>query len=108
MKKGRPGLCVRVLTRPEDADAMTDVMLRHSSTLGVRRNTHSRTVLERWMVTVMTQYGEIRVKLAGRAGVAWRTAPEFEDVARGSREFDVPLFAVHNAAIVAVSNLESE
>ncbi len=103
MKKGRPGLCVQALTRPEDAERLSDVLLRHSSTLGVRRNSRQRRVLDRWMVTVKTKYGDIRVKVAGRGGRSWHMAPEFEDVARCANTHDAPLFQVHNAAIVAAA-----
>ena len=36
MKKGRPGLLLSVLARPADEARLADVLLRHSTTLGVR------------------------------------------------------------------------
>ena len=101
MKKGRPGLVVSVLCRPEDADRLSDVLLRHSTTLGVRRTPHERKVLDRWVDTVYTAYGEVRVKVGGRAGTAWHAAPEYEDVAARAAEKGVPVHEDHAAALAA-------
>jgi uncharacterized protein (DUF111 family) len=42
MKKNRPGILLTVLCAPEDADRLTERLLRHTSAFGVRRS-----VLER-------------------------------------------------------------
>lgn len=104
MKKGRPGLVVSVLCRPGDADRLSDVLLRHSSTLGVRRHTAVRTVLDRWFDTVDTPYGPVRIKVGGRDGRAWHAAPEHEDVAARAAAAEVPLHEVHAAAMAAWRN----
>lgn len=106
MKKGRPGLLLQALARPGDADRLSDLLLRHSSTLGVRRRPWDRKVLDRWVQTVPTAYGPIRIKVGGRAGEAWHAAPEFEDVAERARAAGVPLQEVYAAALAAWRSLD--
>ncbi len=101
MKKGRPAVVLQALAKPSDAERLSDVMLRHTTTLGVRRWTHTRSVLDRWHETVETVYGPIRVKVGGRAGVAWHVHPEWDDVAAAAARADVPVAAVHAAALAA-------
>jgi uncharacterized protein (TIGR00299 family) protein len=104
MKKGRPGLVLRALVRPADADRMGELLLRHSSTLGVRHHLSRRRILERWVDQVHTPYGPVRIKVGGRQGVAWRGAPEFEDVAERARSAGVSLQDVYTAALAAWRN----
>lgn len=49
MKKGRSGVQLAVLCHPEDADALTLEILTNTSTLGVRREELTRTILPRRM-----------------------------------------------------------
>ena len=47
MKKNRPGTMLCCLSKPEDAQTVTALLLRHTSTLGVREHMCSRTTLDR-------------------------------------------------------------
>ena len=85
MKKSRPGILLTVIARPEDADRMAELMLRHTSTLGVRRRTCARNTLERRIETVETPWGQVRVKISGSGALAHQKA-EFEDIAAIARE----------------------
>lgn len=46
MKKNRPGVILTCLCRPEDADRLARVILRHTTTFGVRRTDCARYALE--------------------------------------------------------------
>ena len=96
MKKNRPGSLLRVIARPADAEALTQLIFRETSTLGLRTYSASRRVLERVMETVQTPYGPVRMKVAGE-----KAAPEFEDCRRISREQGIPLQTVMLAANLA-------
>ena len=90
MKKSRPGILLSVICLPEDADALAQVMMKHTTTLGIRRRDMTRYVLTRSVETVETPYGALRMKRACGMGVM-RTKPEYEDMARLARENDVSL-----------------
>ncbi len=64
MKKGRPGHAVKIIGRLEDRERLCDLVLRYTSTLGVRYYEAARKILERRVVTVESEYGTGKVKLA--------------------------------------------
>ena len=79
MKKSRPGLLLCVICLPEDADRLAAVIMKHTTTLGIRRQDLSRYVLERSTRTVETAYGPVRIKTASGMGVR-RQKAEYEDL----------------------------
>ena len=85
MKKGRPGVLLSVLCRPEQTHALTSCLFQHTTTLGVRESYVQRYTLRRETRTAETPWGPVRVKTASGCGVA-REKPEYEDVARIARE----------------------
>lgn len=94
MKKNRPGVLLTVLAKPADADRMSQIIFAETTTLGVRRRDEQRQVLARRWETVKTQYGDVRIKIAGMNGTISNYAPEYEDCRRIAEEKKVPLKAV--------------
>ena len=85
MKKSRPGVMLTCLCRQEDGEKFAKLMLRHTTTLGVREHTCRRYTLEREETVEETAYGPVRVKHAHGDGVE-KSKPEYEDVAKIARE----------------------
>nr|MCU0623351.1 LarC family nickel insertion protein [Gemmatimonadaceae bacterium] len=82
MKKGRAATRVEVLCRPDDAERLAELLLVHTTTLGVRRTTAERTMLKREMLEV-TSFGHVvRVKVAHLPDGSERPKPEADDVLR--------------------------
>ena len=86
MKKGRPGHLVTVMAPPELAGALTDHLLRHSTTLGVRLRPVDRVIAGRRLIEVDTPLGKARVKVKELAGKPVDVAPEYEDCRRIARD----------------------
>ena len=84
MKKGRPGVMLCCLCRPEDAARLGEVMLRHTTTLGVRKTLCTRQVLERENRVLQAGEDTVRVKTAAGAG-ARKAKLEYEDLAAIAR-----------------------
>jgi len=101
MKKSRPGTLVTVIAPPALRQAMTDILFRESTTIGVRYEEMSRTCLDRAVETVTTPYGEVRFKIARREGRELNAAPEFDDCARLAAEHGVSIKTVQAAAVKA-------
>lgn len=80
MKKSRPGVLLSVICLPEDADRLAAVVMKHTTTLGIRRQDMSRYILERGIKTVETPYGPLRIKTAAGMGVQRKKA-EYDDLA---------------------------
>ena len=96
MKKSRPGILLSVVCRTEDADRMAEVLMAHTTPLGVRRLDLSRYVLKREIDTVDTAYGPVRVKRARGMGTEKEKA-EYEDLAELARKNNLPLKAIRKA-----------
>jgi pyridinium-3,5-bisthiocarboxylic acid mononucleotide nickel chelatase len=86
MKKGRAGHLLAVMATPEMVAKLTDHLLRHSTTFGVRMTTAQRVIAQREIVEVHTPLGIARVKVKQLGGKAIDVAPEYEDCRRLSRE----------------------
>ena len=101
MKKGRAALLLSVLCDRDHEDALVDLLMRQTSTLGMRRSLVDRHVAERALVTVDTQYGPLRVKVKTWRGDVIGAAPEYEDCAAAAQTHAVPLTQVYAAAVAA-------
>ena len=91
MKKSRPGQMLSVICLPEDADKFAALLMKHTTTLGVRRQDMSRYVLARETCTMDTPAGPVRVKESRGLG-ATRRKLEYEDIAAIAREKDISLW----------------
>jgi uncharacterized protein (DUF111 family) len=104
MKKNRPGTLLGVIGRPERVTALAEVVLRETTTLGVRLRRSQRLIAERRQETVVTPFGPVQVKLKLLAD-RMVAAPEYEDCARLAREQQVPLADVYRAAQIAAESI---
>jgi hypothetical protein len=104
MKKSRPGMVMTVLSRPEDAAKLTQILFSETSSLGVRRREERRQALSRKWVTVATKWGDVRLKIASMNGTVTNYAPEYEDCRKIAEEHRVPLKAVMQAAMEKIGD----
>ena len=91
MKKNRPGTLMTIVAAPEQRETMTEIVFRESTTIGVRYQELSRECLDREMVTVTTPLGPVRFKVARRGGRVFNAQPEFDDLAKLSKERGIPI-----------------
>ena len=82
MKKGRPGQLLIVLAEPSRARDLAGMVLRGSTTLGVRMSPATRLVAGRRVIEVETGRGRVRVKVKELDGRPVDVAPEYEDCRR--------------------------
>jgi pyridinium-3,5-bisthiocarboxylic acid mononucleotide nickel chelatase len=98
MKKNRPAVLLTVLCAESDADKFTEMMLRETSTFGVRRLAAERRKLVREFINVKTPFGVVAMKIGKLDGRIVQAAPEFEACRQLSEEAGVPLKQVYDAA----------
>ena len=96
MKKSRPGVMLCVICLPQDADGLAEVMMKHTTTLGIRRQDMARYALAREIETRQSPYGPVRIKRASGMGVN-RQKPEYEDLARLAEENGLSLDEVRRS-----------
>jgi pyridinium-3,5-bisthiocarboxylic acid mononucleotide nickel chelatase len=99
MKKNRPGMLLTVLSKPEDASRLTRIIFTETTTLGVRRREEQRQALARKWITVVTRWGDVRLKIASMNGTVTNYAPEYEDCRKLAAEHHVPLKSVMQEAV---------
>ena len=81
MKKSRPGVLITVLCPEEQKEKMAALLLRHTTTLGVREQICRRYTLTRQIQTDDTPYGPVRKKISQGYGVH-REKYEYDDLAK--------------------------
>ncbi len=96
MKKSRPGYMLAALCNKEDEERMVGLMLKHTTSFGVRAASWRRYTLERAVKTVQTGYGAVRVKEGTGFGVS-KSKAEYEDLARLAKEKGRSIFEVRAA-----------
>lgn len=101
MKKGRMGSLLTVLCRPERREALEELLLRETTTLGIRVREEDRVILQRRFIEVETAFGSIRIKIGSRDGEDLNLMPEYEDCAQAARQHGVSLKQVMQAALAA-------
>jgi pyridinium-3,5-bisthiocarboxylic acid mononucleotide nickel chelatase len=97
MKKSRPGTLLTVLCNAEKKNGLIGIILKETSTLGVRFYEAGRVTIKRDIKQVQTIYGRVRVKQS-MLGDVLRIMPEYEDCRRIARENKVSLLQVLETA----------
>lgn len=99
MKKNRPATTLSVLCDNGAHDAILRVVLRETTTLGVRVQPVERLAMPRTSQKVSTPWGEVRLKVARwTEGEIVRATPEYDDVTRVAQQNNVAAQDVYRAA----------
>ena len=93
MKKSRPGVMITVLCREDRKEAMVHLLLKHTTTLGVREFPCQRYTLSRATEAVDTPYGTVRKKISSGYGVR-REKYEYDDLANIAKQQDLSIAEV--------------
>jgi uncharacterized protein (TIGR00299 family) protein len=101
MKKNRPGTLVTVTCEPERIELFTGILLRETTSIGLRWRLESRIKARRQIVEFQTKYGPVKGKVAEANGEIINISPEYEDCKRIALEKKVPLKEVMEAARAA-------
>jgi uncharacterized protein (TIGR00299 family) protein len=102
MKKGRTGVAMTVLCRPDLVPALRDLLFRETTTIGLHWRLEHKAALAREFVEVETSWGKVRIKVARLSGdeIA-NAAPEYEDCRALAISHSVPLKQVMEEALRA-------
>jgi uncharacterized protein (TIGR00299 family) protein len=101
MKKGRSGTQLTILCSPGRALELQQIVFLESTTLGLRYREEDKFILDRAIVPVSTEWGEVRIKLGIAAGEVVNSAPEYEDCKRLAQQHALPLKQIMQAAMAA-------
>ncbi|MFC4025621.1 nickel insertion protein [Oceanobacillus longus] len=95
MKKNRPGILLQLLCRKEAINQMKEILLKETTTLGIRYYPLTVHRMERKFIQVETKWGSLTVKQGVSGGEVFQSSPEYEECRKIAEEFDVPLKKVY-------------
>lgn len=95
MKKNRPATQVSVIAPPELLDRLSLLLLRETTTLGVRSSRWRRLKAERQQEELETPLGTVRVKIKRVGGRVVSVSPEYDDCAQVALMRSLPLREVY-------------
>ena len=103
MKKSRPGILLTIICHPEQLSSCEAVLFRETTTLGIRRSIQQRTILQREIQQVETEYGAVRVKVAWIGKKEDReitnVQPEYEDCVQLAKQYNLSWREIHRLAL---------
>lgn len=95
MKKSRPAVKLSVLCIPEVEESINEVLFRETSTIGVRKYSVGKTVLERKTEDIHIRYGNVRIKSAFYQGKCIKSKPEYDDCSKLARDNNIPISDIY-------------
>lgn len=98
MKKGRPGNLLQVICHVGREGEMANMLLRETSTIGVRFYKADRLKLPRRSVEVKTRFGDVRLKVA-KSPWGDKAQPEYDDCRKAARDAGVPIQEIYDEAV---------
>jgi uncharacterized protein (TIGR00299 family) protein len=109
MKKGRTGVQMTVLCRPDLVPALRDILFRETTTIGLRWRLENKMALDREFRKVETAWGEVCIKIARWPnGKIANASPEYEDCRKLATLHSVPLKQVMQEAMRICAATEKE
>ena len=98
MKKNRPAVMISVICAQEVGDALAILLLRETTTLGVRIQHMQRLKAQRSFQHIETPFGPLLVKIKRLGNRILSAAPEYEECQRIARERGISLSEVYKVA----------
>ncbi|WP_024546609.1 nickel pincer cofactor biosynthesis protein LarC [Picosynechococcus sp. NKBG15041c] len=94
MKKNRLGTLLTVICPVDLVDRCEEILFTETSTLGIRRQTQFRSVLDRRFETISTAHGDVKLKIGYRGDRLFNVQPEYEDVVKIAEKTGQPWQAI--------------
>lgn len=98
MKKGRAGNLLRVLSTHDRIEEIKRVIFEETTTFGIRCHKVKRDILEREILKVGTEYGEVSVKVGYYGGKIMSISPEYDECKKIAVENGIPLKKIYSEA----------
>ncbi|HEY41592.1 MAG TPA: nickel pincer cofactor biosynthesis protein LarC [Dehalococcoidia bacterium] len=95
MKKNRPAIMLSVLAPAHAESKITEIIMRETSTLGIRVRPISRHIAQREIIEIDSSLGHVHAKIKRYSGDILAVSPEYDDCRRIALERDMPFQEVH-------------
>lgn len=91
MKKSRPGTKLSVLCRKDNLESLKEIILRETTSIGLRFYSVEKAVLERKDSVIPTEYGPVRIKSAYMNNRLIHQKPEYDECKQIARKTGIPI-----------------
>jgi uncharacterized protein (TIGR00299 family) protein len=95
MKKNRPAIMLSVLAPAQAESRLTEIIMRETTTLGIRVRPVSRHVAQREIIEIDSTLGHVRAKVKRYSGDILAVSPEYDDCRRIALERNMPFPEVY-------------
>ncbi|WP_020527303.1 nickel pincer cofactor biosynthesis protein LarC [Flexithrix dorotheae] len=99
MKKGRPGILLSVLCKPEKHTQVESYILENTSTIGVRSYFTERKICDRETIEFESSWGIISLKLVTLPSGREQVKPEYEDCKKVAAALDISIDMVRQKVL---------
>lgn len=107
MKKNRPGIMLRCLCSEDQAEDMAQLILKHTTTFGLRKIALERYTLDREVLRKETSFGSIRWKEGRGYGVV-KAKLEYDDLQALANQHDLSLREIKTKIEQELSQTEND
>lgn len=112
MKKNRLGVLLTVICYPENVGQCEQIIFQETTTLGIRRSTQVRNILEREFKEIETNYGMIKIKIGyqklGTEKKIMNVQPEYEDCVILAKKHNLSWREIHQTALETWRNFSQQ
>ena len=99
MKKNRPATKISVLGGKQEREKLSKILLRETTSFGVRFHEVDRLTLDREMQKLKTSYGVIKIKIGRLDGETVQAVPEYEDCKIAALKKKIPVKKIYDDAL---------
>ena len=97
MKKGRPGIILNALIKSEEEQKISELILRETSTLGIRKRFIDRLEAKREIRNFQTRFGIVSAKIKWIENEIISISPEYEECKEIAEKNDISLINVQKS-----------
>jgi pyridinium-3,5-bisthiocarboxylic acid mononucleotide nickel chelatase len=101
MKQNRPAVKFSILCKPQDSALIEQVIFQQGLTFGIRKQLLQRTKLSRTFQSVITEFGDVKIKIGSLGDKTVNIKPEFKDCLELAKKHKLPVKTVILAAMQA-------
>ncbi len=95
MKKGRPGMILRVICEPHNSWELQRIVLSETTATGLRYHREKRWTLPREITNIKTRWGKVQAKKV-ETPTGTVLYPEYEECRKIAKKFNLPLAMIYN------------
>lgn len=103
MKKSRPAVQIKVLCEASSREKVESILLKETTSLGLRYSKVQKSMLDRNIKTLETRYGPIRIKEGILSGKVIKYKPEYDDCVAAANKAKVTLQTIYKEVEICIN-----